>query len=279
MMKTCKTYVITGSTSGIGYEAVKEFSKGNNVVFAGYRNPDLLERLNVLGDNVIPFYIDMCDDNSIVEAGQFIANKTKHVDTMFNIAGCVVAGAMENLDVNKLRKQFDVNTFSHIEFTQQLLRANLLENSKIINISSMASYAVFPYVAPYCASKRALDILFNLMQVEYGNKIKVISVKPGVIATPLWDKSIAGNQEILLNDKKYEKAYNYLKNNAHSNGQNGLNVKEVIKVLKKADTVKNPKTSYTVGCDALVASIFSKLPQGLINKILQLGIKLKIYKN
>ena len=117
------------------------------------------------------------------------------------------------------------------------------------------------------------------MQVEYGNKIKVISVKPGVIATPLWDKSIAGNQEILLNDKKYEKAYNYLKNNAHSNGQNGLNVKEVIKILKKADTVKNPKTSYIVGCDALVASIFSKLPQGLITKILQLGIKLKIYKN
>ena len=277
-MKTRKTYIVTGATSGIGFETVKEFSK-ENIVFAGYRNPNLLERLTTLGENVIPFFIDMNDDNSIVEAGNFIASKTQHVDTMFNIAGCVVAGAMENLDVNKLRMQFNVNTFSHIEFTQQLLYANLLENSRIINISSMASYAVFPYVAPYCASKRALDILFNILQVEYGDKIKVISIKPGVIATPLWDKSVEGNQDTLLNDSKYEKAYNYLKNNAHSNGKNGLNVKEVIKVLKKANSSKYPKTSYTVGKDAFIASLFSKLPQAIINKILQFGIKLKIYKN
>ena len=273
-MKTKKTYVITGATSGIGYETLKEFSK-ENIVFAGYRNSNLLDKLTNLGENVIPFYIDMNDDNSIIEAGKFIASKTQHVDTMFNIAGCVVAGAMENLDVNKLRMQFNVNTFSHIEFTQQLLHANLLENSRIINISSMASFAVFPYVAPYCASKRALDILFNIMQVEYGDKIKVISIKPGVIATPLWDKSVEGNKDTLLNDKKYEKAYNYLRNN----GKNGLNVKEVIKVLKKADRAKHPKTSYTVGKDAFVASFFSKLPQALINKILRIGIKLKIYNN
>lgn len=273
-----KVYVITGSTSGIGYEAVKEFSK-NSIVFAGYRNSELLERITSLGENVIPFYVDMTNDSSIAEAANFIASKTNHVDTLLNIAGCVVAGAMENLDVNKLRKQFDVNTFSHIEFTQQLLSKNLLEDSRIINISSMASFAVFPYVAPYCASKRALDILFNLMQVEYGNKIKVISIKPGVIATPLWDKSVEGNKETLLNDKKYEKAYNYLKNNALSNGKNGLNVREVIKVLKKADSAKCPKTSYLVGKDAFVASLFSKLPQGLVNRILQIGIKLKIYNN
>lgn len=277
-MMNKKVYVITGSTSGIGYEAVKEFSK-NAIVFAGYRNSELLERITSLGENVIPFYIDMTNDSSIVEAANFIASKTNHVDTLLNIAGCVVAGAMENLDVNKLRKQFDVNTFSHIEFTQQLLNKNLLEDSRIINISSMASFAVFPYVAPYCASKRALDILFNLMQVEYGNKIKVISIKPGVIATPLWDKSVEGNKETLLNDKKYEKAYNYLKNNAHSNGKNGLNVRKVIKVLKKADSAKCPKTSYLVGKDAFVASLFSKLPQGLVNRILQIGIKLKIYNN
>ena len=277
-MKTKKTYVVTGATSGIGYETVKEFSK-ENVVFAGYRNPELLDRLTSLGENVIPFFIDMNDDNSIVEAGKFIASKSQHVDTMFNIAGCVVAGAMENLDVDKLRMQFNVNTFAHIEFTQQLLHANLLENSRVINISSMASFAVFPYVAPYCASKRALDILFNIMQVECGDKIKVISIKPGVIATSLWDKSVDGNQDTLLNDSKYKKAYNYLKDNAHSNGKNGLNVKEVIKVLKKANSAKCPKTSYLVGKDAFVASIFSKLPQALINKVLRVGMKLKIYKN
>lgn len=277
-MKTKKTYVVTGATSGIGLETVKEFSK-EAIIFAGYRNEDLLERLKPLGESVIPFFIDMNDDKSIIEAGNFIASKTSHVDTMFNIAGCVVAGAVEDIDINKLRMQFNVNTFSHVFFTQQLLKADLLNNSKIINISSMASFAVFPYVAPYCASKRALDILFNTMQVEFGDKIRVISIKPGVIATPLWNKSVEANEETLLSNKKHEKEYEYLKKNAYSNGKKGLNVKEVIKVLKKANNAKNPKTSYTVGKDAFVASLFAKLPQGLINKVLQLGIKLKIYNS
>lgn len=55
-MKTKKTYVVTGATSGIGYETVKEFSI-ENVVFAGYRNPNLLEKLTSLGNNVVPFLL------------------------------------------------------------------------------------------------------------------------------------------------------------------------------------------------------------------------------
>ena len=267
-----KTYVITGSTSGIGKALLQKLVK-NNTVFAGYRNEKYVAELEKLG--AIPFYIDMEREESIRQATAYIKSSTNRIDTMINVAGCVVAGVMEQISVANLRRQFEVNTFSHINFTQNLLP--LLDNAKVINISSMSSFGIFPFVAPYCASKRALDILFNAMALESG--LKVISIKPGVIATPLWDKSVEGNQDTLLNDNKYEKAYNYLKDNAHSNGKNGLNVKEVIKVLKKADRAKCPKNSYLVGKDAFVASVFSKLPQALINKVLQIGIKLKIYNN
>ena len=124
--------------------------------------------------------------NSIAQAAAFIKSKTDKIDTIINVAGCVIAGLIERIDIDDLRKQFEVNTFSHLDLTQRLLPL-LKKDGKIINISSMASFGIFPFVAPYCASKRALDILFNSLAVE--SNIKVVSVKPGVIATPLWDKS------------------------------------------------------------------------------------------
>ena len=269
-----KTYVITGSTSGIGNAVVKKLSK-DNLIFAGFRSEQKLKELKYYeNSNIIPFFIDMTNPESIKNAGDFINSKTDKIDTLLNIAGCVVAGAVEELDINNLRKQFEVNTFSHLDLTQRLLP--LLKGGKIINVSSMASFGIFPFVAPYCASKRALDILFNSLQVEYGNDIKYVSIKPGVIATPLWNKSIDGNIDLLSKTGKYKKEYEYLVNNAKDNEKIGLDVNKVVNTILKADKSNNPKASYLVGKDAVIASIFSHLPQDIIKNILQIGIKLKI---
>ena len=129
---------------------------------------------------------------SVAKAAAFIKSQTDKIDTIINVAGCVVAGLIDRIDVDDIRKQFEVNTFSHLDLTQRLLP--LLRDGKVINISSMASFGIFPFVAPYCASKRALDILFNSLAVE--SNIKVVSVKPGVIATPLWGKSVEINKNM-----------------------------------------------------------------------------------
>ncbi len=264
-----KTYVITGSTSGIGNTLVKEFCK-NNTVFAGYRNEKYVEELEKLG--AIPFYIDMEKKDSISKAAAYIKSQTDKIDTIINVAGCVVAGAVEKLDVNEIRKQFEINTFSHLDLTQQLLP--LLYNGKVINISSMASFGVFPFVAPYCASKRALDILFNSLAVESG--VKVVSVKPGVIATPLWGKSIELNKNSIKNCEKYDKEMRYMVANAQKNEKNGLDVHKVTDLIVKIDSMQNPKASYIVGNDAVFAQFISKLPQDWINKLVKCGIKAKV---
>lgn len=264
-----KTYVITGSTSGIGNTLVKEFCK-NNTVFAGYRNEKYVEELEKLG--AIPFYIDMEKKDSISKAAAYIKSQTDKIDTIINVAGCVVAGAVEKLDVNEIRKQFEINTFSHLDLTQQLLP--LLYNGKVINISSMASFGVFPFVAPYCASKRALDILFNSLAVESG--VKVVSVKPGVIATPLWGKSIELNKNSIKNCEKYDKEMRYMVANAQKNEKNGLDVHKVSDLIVKIDSMQNPKASYIVGNDAVFAQFISKLPQDWINKLVKCGIKAKV---
>ena len=267
---TKKTYVITGATSGIGKELVSILAPEHDV-FAGYRNESKIENI----PNVTYFYIDMTDRNSIIEAAKFIKSKTTHIDTLVNIAGGVIAGACENIDTDRLRKQFDLNTFSHIEFSQNL--TDILENSTIINVSSMASYGHFPFISPYCASKRALDIFFNSFMLENHKNIKVVSIKPGVIATPLWEKSVKMNLEYLNDDIEYKKELEFIKNNALKNSTSGLNAKDVAKFIKKISDKKNPKPSYDVGFDAKIAHFLSYIPLGLRNKIIKFGMKTRMY--
>lgn len=268
-----KTIVITGATSGIGNALARYFAK-NNKVFAGYRNESHAKGLEDLG--VIPFYIDMTNSDSIRQAATFIKSQTDKIDTLINVAGCVVAGVIESLEVDRIRHQFEVNTFSHLDFTQNLL--DLLEGGKIINISSMASFGVFPFVGPYCASKRALDILFNSFANETKRNIKVVSIKPGVIATPLWEKSININEKSINNCNGYEKEMNFMVKNARKNQEKGLDVNEVVKLITKIESMDSPKPSYTIGKDAKVAEIISHLPQGVINKLVKFNLSRRIQK-
>lgn len=264
-----KTVVITGATSGIGKELVKLFANDCKV-FASYRNENLIEDI----ENVEYFYMDMTDRNSISEATELLKSKTSKVDILINVAGCVVAGPMELIDGDNLREQFEVNTFSHFEFTQKLIP--LLGNSRVINISSMSSFGHFPFIGPYGASKRALDILFNAFAIENHKNIKVVSIKPGVISTPLWKKSVDKNEKTLTNCSGYEKEMEFMKSNALKNIDKGLAVDKVAKFVYKVANKKNLKSSYTVGKDAKVAQILSLFPQDLINNIVKLGMKARI---
>jgi NAD(P)-dependent dehydrogenase (short-subunit alcohol dehydrogenase family) len=266
-----KTIIITGTTSGIGKALVNAFLADDVLIFAGYRNRELFDFDN---EKIIPFYIDLKDGNSIKSAAEFIISRVEKVDLLINVAGAVVAGPIEKIEVEKLREQFEVNTFSHIDFTQKL--CTVLEGGKIINISSMSSFGHFPFISPYCASKRALDIFFNAFAIENHKNIKVISIKPGVIATPIWQKSVNANERLLNDCTGYEKEMEFMKTNALKNTQKGLRVSDVANFIKKVAYLKNPKSSYTLGKDAKFAQILSYLPQNIINSLVKFGLKSRI---
>ena len=265
----CKIVVITGATSGIGKELVKLFSVSCKV-FASYRNENLVENI----DNVEYFYMDMTNRKSIVDAANFLKSKVNKIDILINVAGCVVAGPMELVDGDSLREQFEVNTFSHFEFTQNLIP--ILDNSKVINISSMSSFGHFPFIGPYGASKRALDILFNAFAIENHKNIQVISIKPGVISTPLWKKSITKNEKTLSDCAGYEKEMQFMKSNALKNTDKGLAVNKVAEFIYAVANKKKPRSSYTIGKDAKVAQLISYLPQDIINKLVKFGMEVRI---
>lgn len=269
-MKKC--IVITGGTSGIGKELVNQFIADDYTVFCGFRNKEKLEAN--MSQYVIPFYIDMKNRQSIVDAAEFIKSKTDKVDVLINAAGIVAAGPVELIDTDRLREQFDVNVFSHIEFTQNLVP--VLEGGRVVNISSMSSFGNFPFISPYCASKRALDIFFNAFTVENHKNIKVVSIKPGVISTPIWQKSVESNEEQIKNCGDYVKEMEFLKDNALKNTDKGLDVVKAAEFIKKIALKKNAKTSYTLGKDAKFAQIMSYFPQDMINFLVKVILRYRV---
>ena len=274
-MKT-KTYIITGATSGIGDALIRHLAQ-DNIVFAGYRDKSKLEKLTEISTNIYPFYIDYAKPETIKLAADYLKSKCTKVDTLVNIAGCVIAGPLEKIEMSEIRRQFDVNVFGHIEFTQNLME--ILENSKIINVSSMASFGVFPFISPYCASKRCLDMFFNSLLIENKKNLQIVSIKPGVIATPLWGKSVKENSKYMNNCSGYEKEMEFMISNAKRNELKGLSVNKVVDVILKVDAMKKPKLSYTVGKDAFAAEILSKLPQSIINKLVKFGLNARLKKS
>ena len=271
-----KTILITGTSSGIGRETAVRLAKEGHKVFAGVRRKVDKQELERLNPNIIGVYIDITNPASIDKAFWFVLKNTKKLDVLINNAGIVIAGPIELLDVKKLREQFDVNTFGAIAVTQKFLP--LLKDGKIINISSMTSHGLFPYISPYCASKRALDILFNSFALENKDNIKVISIKPASIKTPIWNKSIKRAHENVetINDAakaKYFKEMSFLERNAFENNTKGIEIYRVVDKILEVINKKNPKSSYNVGVKACLVEQFSKLPQCFTNFVIKRKLK------
>ena len=265
-----KKILITGASSGIGKETAVSLAKKGNLIFAGVRKKSDKTVLEAMHSNIKGVYIDVTAQASIEKAFEFVKKHTVKLDVLINNAGIAVAAPIELISLKRLKEQFMVNTFGAITTVQCFLP--LLQNARIINISSIASTGLFPYISPYCASKRALDILMNSFYLENKNNIKVISIKPASIKTPIWIKSIqAAESEFLSCDEekinKYKQDFELMKKYAFISNDKGINVEQAVKIIEKAIYAKNPKSSYDVGFSSTIAQLVAKLPQDLINKI------------
>lgn len=275
-----KFVLITGASSGIGKETAISLAGRGYRVFAGVRTQEAFDELNSLDENIMPVFLDVLDENSIGEAFLQVKNSCDSLYALINNAGVVVAQPVECLDLDDLRYQFEVNTFAPLKMAQTFMP--LIKKGRIINISSMASTGLFPFAAPYCASKRALDMLFNSMLLEFKrDDVKIISIKPGVIKTPIWDKSIDANRcamEGISGDMraKYESDLEMIAAHAKKNNSCAIEPQRVVNGVVKALEEKNPKLSYKVGLDSKLACLFAKLPQAFLNKLILAKLKRRI---
>lgn len=263
-----KNILIIGANSGIGEQTTSLLANSGDKIWASARG-----ELNFQHENVKGFKLDVCDENSIIEAvKQF---EDEQLDAVINFAGVAISSPVEFLNAEQLQKQFDVVVFGLLKIIQNFYPKLNKKTGRIINVSSMASFGLFPFISPYCASKAAGDILLNSFGIETG--IKIVSIKPGVIKTPFWENSLEINKVNFENfSQKYEKEREFMIKNAKNNANKGLEPIEVAKVILKAVNEKNPKPSYTVGFDAKMAQFASMLPKKPLNFLIRNFLKYRI---
>ena len=278
-----KYVLITGASSGLGKATAQALAQKGFKVFAGIRKPQDKKLLEQLHSGIIPVFIDVTNDESVNCAFEKIKSMTDNLFALVNNAGIALAGPVEYIPVDILKKQFEVNVFGAIRTAQKALPLmKNLEDCRIVNISSMASYGIFPFISPYCVSKRALDMFFNSLILESKNPaLKVVSIKPGVVSTPIWNKSVEEslkNLESLCAEgkQKYSKEFDFLIQNASKNTTKGLNPQEVAQLVCSVLTIKNPKLSYNIGKDSVFSKFMSYLPLNVCNLLVKTGLKNRI---
>jgi len=193
-----KKVVITGVSTGIGYSSAKILCDSGYRVFGSVRKQEDAEKVtSEFGANFTPLIFDVTDSMGIQENAKIVKGELipgEALAGLVNNAGVAMGGPINLIDTDVFRKQFEVNFFGLIEVTKAFLPMlgavkNSMQQGKIINISSVSGRRAHPFVAPYTASKFAVEAFSDALRREmllYG--VDVILIEPGPIKTAIWDK-------------------------------------------------------------------------------------------
>jgi NAD(P)-dependent dehydrogenase (short-subunit alcohol dehydrogenase family) len=275
--------LITGASTGIGAACALALDQRGYRVFAGVRRAADGEALRQKASpQFTPLLLDVTDAASIAGAARWLEEQTGggSLAGLVNNAGIAVAGPLEFVTPERLRQQFEVNVVGVLALTQALLPLLRRGPGRIINISSVSGRLASPFVGPYCASKFALEALSDSLRVELNPwRIPVSVVEPGVINTPIWQKSLAANAGV-MDEMPSESRELYGREVAamqqFARTAKGLEPAAVARVVMQALTAARPKTRYVVGIDARLGVLLSRLPDRLrdwllLNRLRQLG--------
>lgn len=187
---TKRTVLITGCSSGIGAATAARLVASGWDVWATARRPETLTALADAGCR--PLALDVTDEDSITAAVATVHEVSGRIDGLVNNAGYSQSGALESLDVDDIRRQFETNVFGLLRLTQLVLPTMRAQRSgRIVNIGSMGGKLTFPGGGAYHASKYAVEALSDALRFEVaGFGIKVVLIEPGLITTS-FDAAVA----------------------------------------------------------------------------------------
>lgn len=263
--------LISGASSGIGLCCAIMLAEKGFQVWAGYRKEADGERLRFLHQYIIPISLDVTCEQSVQNALHLVMRATdgRGLDGLVNNAGIVVGGPLEFLPIEALRRQWEVNVIGQVTLTQAFIPLLRQARGRIINMGSVAGLNALPFIGPYSASKYALEALTDSLRVElrpWG--IQVAIIEPGVVATPIWEKSLqaAVSLESALPSglmELYGKVLEILKAEIQKTAQRGFPPEHVAEAVLHALSSPNPRTRYQVGRDAKLRLLFRCLPDRL----------------
>jgi NAD(P)-dependent dehydrogenase (short-subunit alcohol dehydrogenase family) len=276
--------LITGASTGIGEATALRLARGGWTVLAGVRNESAGESLARSADGsgrIVPLTLDVTDADQIAQAAERVAAESDgsgagagSLDALVNNAGIGYGGPLEMVTLDEWRKQFEVNLIGAIAVTQALLPALRGAHGRIVFTSSVGGRVSTPYVAPYSASKHALEAVGDALRVELvTSNVRVALVEPGSVATPIWDKSRAEAQRLQIPDELsayYGKVPAAMGKVLEDTARRGIAPDEVAKVIERALTERRMKARYLVGRDAQIQLLLRRaLPDLVFDRLIR----------
>ena len=184
-----RSVLVTGTSSGIGRATVERLAGAGTLVFAGLRHAGGAE--DDSNGRVVHLQLDVTDARQIEAAAAAIAERTGGtLDGVVHNAGIPVAGALEEIEADELRRIFEVNVFAPILLTQALLPMLRGARGRVVIVGSVGGRVALPFGGPYHATKFALEGLADSLRLELRPQgVGVAIVEPGTISTPIWSKA------------------------------------------------------------------------------------------
>lgn len=248
MSKEKKVILVTGASSGIGYDAALALAARGHRVYAAARRVERMEPLKANGIEVI--HMDVTDEASMTEGVNAILAKEGRIDVLVNNAGYGFFGAIETVPMDEARRQLEVNVFGLARLCQLVLPAMRKQGSgRIINTSSVAGRSVFYFGGWYHVSKYSVEAFSDALRMEtkpFG--IDVSMIEPGAIKTD-WGLIAADHLRDSSAGTPYEHdASRWSKTLRHFYESNLLSQPSVItrQVLRAVDS-RHPKARYRKG--------------------------------
>lgn len=275
-----KVILITGASSGIGYDTAVRLAGEGHKVYGAARRVEIMEPLKEHG--VVPLKMDVTDEASVVAGVAAVIEAEGRIDVLVNNAGFGYFGAVENVSMDEARRQLDVNVFGMARLTQLVLPYMRQQHSgRIINISSIAGRMVFYFGGWYHVSKYAVEALSDALRMEvqpFG--IDVVLIEPGGIKTN-WGLIAAEHLRASSAGTVYEDAANHeaeILQKAYSNDI--LSSPSVIsKRISRAVHARKPRARYAVGFASSTSKFFhSVLPTRWWDALMRKGGKVTLFK-
>ena len=244
------TILITGCSTGIGFATAELMARSGHTVYATMRSPQRAPELAQLAErDNLPITIlsmDVDSDESVSAAVAEVLAQAGQIDVLVNNAGVAPVGAVEETRLTEFQVVMQTNYVGTLRCIQAVL-PGMRERGQgcIINISSVAGKLYSPYHGAYCASKAALEALSECLAGEVEPLgIRVSLVQPGVIDTPIHDKS-----DPILTDTKYP---NQIRLRAYlsASRDNHVPVALVAEVIQAIATGEQTAFRNPVGADA-----------------------------
>lgn len=277
-MKNNKIILITGASSGIGFDAAQTLAQQGHKVYAAARRVELMKPLKAYGVQVLR--MDVTDEASMIQGVEAIIQAEGRIDVLVNNAGYGYFGAIENVPLEEARRQLEVNVFGLARLTQLVLPYMRKQGSgRIINTSSIAGKMVFYLGGWYNVTKYSVEAFSDALRMEmkpFG--VDVVMIEPGAIKTD-WGIIAAKHLKESSAGTAYEEIGTQWANNMDWFYKTNLlsSPSVITKAISRAVNSRHPKARYCRGRFSITGRILHALmPARWWDAMMRQGGKIKM---